>query len=192
VAGITIELTIERLPELLDQLATMPARTQKAVLKRSLQPAAKLMLAAAQQQAPVDTGLLKRGLKVQPRANRGGVAMLVSATVSRKAAMAARFGRRLASGGQSAYELFYASFVELGHKRGSRKLRSVTKARVNITARRGRTRYAATRVKIVETIDNRGPVPARPFMRPAFEATRENAVAAIEADFPLAVQEALE
>jgi hypothetical protein len=29
-------------------------------------------------------------------------------------------------------------------------------------------------------------------MRPAFEATRENAVAAIEADFPLAVQEALE
>ena len=96
-------LTISGSRELARKLEELPKRVHRKVLSQAMRAAARVVQARAKALAPVDTGLLKRSLKIRAiRRNRRGN---VGVTLSTRAV---DFG-----------PAFYGSFVEYG----TRKLR---------------------------------------------------------------------
>lgn len=49
------------------QLSKLPARVEKRIVRKALRAAARPVLRAAKQKCPVDTGALKKGLKIRAR-----------------------------------------------------------------------------------------------------------------------------
>jgi len=54
------------------QLAKLEARIQKKIVRKALRTAGKMVLADARARVPVDTGALKKGLKLRAVKSRGG------------------------------------------------------------------------------------------------------------------------
>lgn len=166
--------------ELADLLRNMDRKLAKKLFRKALREGAKVIQAAAQAKAPVDTGLTRSAIKVRAakRQKRG------------------RFGVAVQVGeGDYRGETFYASFLEYGHKMGkrsqglgarsrreSRKLRSEARANKAIGKkgtlfRERQERYWASegRRRALKEGGERKQVPPRPFMRPAFDESKEQA-----------------
>ena len=93
--------------EVAAKFKTLPKRVQGKVLRQSLRPAAKIVNEEAKQQVPVDTGALRKSLKLRAgkKRKRGVVAIVVQT------------GAGFFQG-----ETYYGGFVQFGHRIGSRKL----------------------------------------------------------------------
>lgn len=91
---------------------TLPVRVQKKVLRKPLRDAAKIIHAQAKANAPVRTGLLRSSLKVRAgkrsRRFKNEVRIVV-----------------VTEGGFFKGKAFYGGFVELGFRRGHRRLGKV-------------------------------------------------------------------
>lgn len=170
--------------ELAAALKTLPEKVQKKILRPAMFQATAVILSEARRLAHVLTGLLKSTLTAKVRFSKNGA---VRGIVQTKA-------------GDYRGETFYGSFLEYGHKHGSRRsMRSAT-MRGLITKMRGESRAARARggglaVKgsafrarqeayfareaarqTMGMREDRTWVKAQPFMRPAFDNTRGEAV----------------
>lgn len=118
-------------------LRALPAKVAKKILRKALREGAKLIQQEAVARAPVRTGTLRKNIKVRAatRLKRGNIGVQV-----------------LAGKGDYLGDVFYASFIEFGHRRGKRKGGKVTRLE-----------------------DKREEVPPKPFMRPAFDAAKHRA-----------------
>lgn len=134
--------------ELERRLKALPGKIAKKLIRRALRSGAKIILAQAKANAPVDTGALKKSLKVRAakRRGRGSVGVTVSTAE-----------------GDFKGDQFYASFIEYGHKRGKRPGKGATDAREE--------------------------VPARPFMRPAFDEKKQEAVNVISSTLGAGIEQ---
>jgi HK97 gp10 family phage protein len=130
----TFALKLQGGAELAAKLETLPTRVANKVIRQSLRIGTKIILAETVAKAPVNTGLLKKTLKVRAmkrRRNQIGVQVITE-------------------GGFYQGKAFYGAFLEFGHKAGPRKLGN-----------------------------KRQQVPAKPFIKPAFDAVKEQAASVI-------------
>lgn len=137
----TYNFPIEGADQLRKKLLALEPRIAKKVVRQAVRPAAKLIQDAAKANVAVDTGKLKRSLKVRSlkrSRNRIGVQVSTNSTDN------------LFKG-----NTFYGGFLEYGHRLGKR---------TNAQKRKG---YKGP--------DSRKMVPAKPFMKPAFEAKKNEA-----------------
>lgn len=106
-AAMTFKLTGDK--RLDRKFAALPMKVEKKILRQALRPAAKLILDSARQNAPVDTGALRKSLAVRAgkRTRKGTVRVQVQT-----------------SDGMFTGKTFYGAFQELGHHRGKRSLGS--------------------------------------------------------------------
>lgn len=167
------------------KMAALGPRVRSKVGRQALRAGAHVIRAEAQRRVPVDTGVLRKSIKVRSgrTRGRGELKMLITLGAS-----------NLYSGDQ-----FYGAFVEFGHRRGKRGpgvqglqrlLRGDNLSTAIDAAKRGVAnplgsasgrRKAAKRleyllkVKRGEISDSRKQVPARPFMRGAFDAKKDEA-----------------
>jgi HK97 gp10 family phage protein len=118
--------------ELLRKLEQFPRTVQRKLLRQAIRDGARPILAAAKANCPVGTGELKKSLRlrVRKKTKPGTYAVQIQA------------GKY----GEFKGDQFYAAFVELGHRVGSRKLGNA-----------------------------RAMVPANPFMRRAADTTKDRA-----------------
>ena len=109
--------------ELIDELANIDEKRVKPALRKSLRAGAKVVLEAAKDAVPEDTGALRASLNVRAakKKKRSEVAYIVGAergslsgfrtrAATAEAKAAAKAGRKAATKGTQ----FYAAFVELG------------------------------------------------------------------------------
>lgn len=129
-ANVTIDLSGDA--ALLAELSALPGKLQRKAFRTASRRAGKIYAEAAKARAPVDTGQLRRSIKVRAL-KRSRTAVGVTVGTSKK---------------DYTGDQFYAAFIEYGHKLGKRK--------------RGGNAGDS---------DNRKQVPAKPFMRPAFDAS---------------------
>ena len=116
--------------ELEAALKALPKTVANKVVRKALRSGGKVILGAMKAKCPVETGALLKALKVRAgRRRRNSYTIVVGA-----------------SSKDFTGKQFYASFVEMGHLQGSRKLGS-----------------------------NRKMIPAKPFMRPAYEQSKDTA-----------------
>ena len=86
------------------KLKTLPTRVRNKVVRTALRDGAKIVQAETKSLAPVQTGLLKKSLKVRAMKRKKG-----------------RIGINVQMGaGDYKGETFYGAFVEYGHKLGKR------------------------------------------------------------------------
>jgi len=130
----------------MDALRTLPTKLENRILRRALNLAADPILERAKSNAPVETGLLRESLKKSGVRNKKGRMGISVGTNS----------------GDYKGETFYAAFVEYGHRIGKRN---------NAQKRRKEFEKKGLSVR-----DDRAAVPARPFLRPAFDARRDQAL----------------
>jgi len=147
-------------------------------IRQVLADVAAPIVAAISALAPVDEGLLRRSVRTRfvKRPSRGVYTQVISVDAMRRAFAETRSGgvaSRVSAGGtgQSRVKVYYASFVEYGHKIGSRKS--------GIENVYWHNEYG--RKLIAHRIDHRmGSVPEKPFLRPAFDARESAAIETIE------------
>jgi HK97 gp10 family phage protein len=142
------EINVEGLDELRQALQQLPAKLQGKAMQATLAKAAKPIVAAARQLAPVKTGTLRRAIYSfrdrQSTPTREG--RLISVRRGKKAQKSNR-------------DAYYWKFIEFGH--GPIKSKS-GKSLGNVE-----DGFFGTEVKAV---------PPRPFLRPAFEANKLKAL----------------
>lgn len=145
---------IEGLRELREALLrTIPAELQGKTLQKALGAGTALVVRDAKARAPVDTGRLRKAIyAVRNKQNSNGVFEERVVTVRR--------GKKFQKTSRDAY---YWKFVEFGHRTGAGKGKYLKK--VDRPGGRG----------VVST----GVVPAKPFLRPAFESQKRPALEAI-------------
>lgn len=105
--------------------------------------------------------LKKKGIRVRRlKRSQGATSVAVAAYVSNR--------------------YWYANFVEYGHRIGSRWGSGVERAYYSerVLTKRG---YWQTKKKVQVVNDSRGHVPAKPFMRPAWDNNKEQALEAVRA-----------
>ena len=180
--GSPIEMTLIGGEALAAQLGQLGKRVSGQVVRQALTAAAKPIQAAARAAAPVDTGLLARSMAVKGKQIRPGLtAMVVTTTCTRKAYARAHgslaHSRKGAAVGSGRYAVFYASFVEYGHRIGKHTAGKVGSGRIK--PRKG----AATGGSV--------DVPAEPFMRPAFDANEAAAITIISDELSRGIDAAL-
>lgn len=97
----TFSIDVVGAPELKAQLAALEGRIAKKLTRQAMRKAQKIVLADAKRRVPVDTGALKKSLKVRAlRRSRS------------------RFGVEIRTGeGLFVGKTFYDGFIELGTKR---------------------------------------------------------------------------
>lgn len=77
---ITANVSLAGDKALLAKLNALPGKVQRGAIRRAMRKASRLMLSAAKQAAPVDTGALRRSLSIRAgRAGRGNVQLRVMA-----------------------------------------------------------------------------------------------------------------
>ncbi len=94
---------VKGLAELQRALDQLPAKLEANVLRGALRAGANVVLAEAKARVPVDTGLLRDGLKVSTRSRRGVVMAKVKAT------------------GKHAYKAVWVEFGTAAHKISAKK-----------------------------------------------------------------------
>lgn len=153
----TFKVEIEGLEKLQQKLRSLDKKVATSIVKRGLRSGCKVVHRKLVELTPKDTGEAAQNAKVRAgKADRGAVAMIVG------------WGERFYTGDQ-----FYISFLNFGYHAGSRKLKRVTKAKVKIgVSKRG---HDKTRVKNVESVDNRRWIEGKHFVERAFEATKQEA-----------------
>ena len=105
--GLTVQLTLEGAKELDRKLRELPKRLEKKILRTALRAGMRPIHTAAQQNAPVEKGQLKRSIKLRAiKRNRKG---FVGVKIETK-------------GGFFRGETFYGAFQEFGFRIGHRRL----------------------------------------------------------------------
>lgn len=152
-----LEIKVEGLRELRQALITkIPVEMQGKVLQQALSAGTKLIVDEAKARAPVKTGRLFRAIyATRDKRNSNGVYEARVVTVRR--------GKKYQKSNRDAY---YWKFVEFGHRTGAKKGQYLEK----LDGRRSQGR----------AVKAKGFVQPRPFMRPAFEAQKFNALRAIQ------------
>lgn len=147
-------------------LGRLPIKVRREVAFTALSAGSEAMLDKAQQEVPIGKygqrrggkhkpGTLRRSLKVEPGKIKGkSVTFSVGASFTE----------------HSLDEAFYGSFIEFGHRIGSRKGIERTRIKTLRTGKRGRPKV------IVKKNDLRKQVPPNPFLRRAFNAGKRPAV----------------
>jgi HK97 gp10 family phage protein len=139
------QFPIEGAKQLDKKLIALGPRIAKKVVRQAIRPAAKGIQRTAQANAPVDTGALKKSIKVRAlKRSRTRIGITVATNSS----------DNLFKGKE-----FYGGLLEFGFRRGKR-----TNA----------IKQAQKKGKVLES-DNRPLVPPRPFMKPAFDSNRDRA-----------------
>lgn len=143
-------LSVEGLPELRRKLMELEPKVRAKVIKKAAIEALQPTLHAARAQAPRETGLLVSTLEVKGKASTK------------------RLGATLQTrGGNFKGHTFYAGFIEFGHHIGKRITNTMLGLRKRM--RRGKEINA-----IIKTVNAARPfVPANPFLRRAFDETKE-------------------
>jgi HK97 gp10 family phage protein len=144
---------VEGLRELREALVSkVPQHLQGPTLQKALAAGAKPIVAMAKRLAPVKEGILRRS--IFSFRDKGSKPTFEARNIR------PRTGKRFQKSGRDA---FYWRFVELGHRVGR-------KGAAGRAQRRAVRRGDAVNVEVV---------PARPFLRPAFESQKSVALAAI-------------
>lgn len=151
-------IQIQGMKQLQHALDRLPKNVARKVSRRSVRRGAVIIQADAKRRVPVDTGALKRSIRV-----------VESGRMSRKGIVLFRVRTIRKHGG------YYANLVEFG-----------TQPRVVALAK---LRDKATgRVRLIKNL-NVGAMPAKPFMRPAFDTKKREAARAIEAELRRGIEE---
>lgn len=156
--------------ELSRAMRGLPKTMQRKLLMQGLRAGAKIFQSAAKANVPVDSGALRRSIKVRVgKVRTKGDKSVVVIT------------------GKSMFEgkTFYGAFVEYGHGLGKRS-RGVALAQ----ERRSRSGQAGDGSAVAG--DTRKRVPARPFMRPAFDTAKATASYVALKHIQVAVERAAE
>lgn len=101
-----MEYSIEGLKELQQDLLDLEPKVARKYAGKSLKDGAKIILAEAQNDAPVQSGATKKALRIRMGRSKKGYKSV----------------RVVIGSGWFKGDEFYAAFVEFGHKQGSRKL----------------------------------------------------------------------
>ena len=134
-------MTVKGAEQIEKALLNLDRKLARKIVRKALRPALKPILAKARALVPVESGALRKSLKLATgRRKRGEFKMIV---------WSGEKGMKLNTG-----EAFYGAFLELGHKYGKRPSKSVNK----------------------KTGDSRAIIPAKPFLRPAFDAGKERMI----------------
>ena len=188
--GLTLSVT--GLKEAQDELLKLPEKLRTRVWRGALNSGAKLIADRAKILVPFKTGATEDSIIVRPAIYRGsgdGLAVAVTAGVPPKrykslAPMTVRNGK--------AVHPYWALYLEYGFRRGKRskqlqkaqkKAMQQSRARLkganvaNLFGLRSSRDIAAEKALANELIsDSRPMVPARPFMRPAFDMEAQNMI----------------
>lgn len=176
----TATVTIKGLAELRRALQqTIPLEMQGKALQKALAAGARITVAAARENAKrggkafpdVRTGTLVRAIYAK-RSKWGNTQTFENRVIGVR--RGAKYGKNRVKAGKSNMDAFYWKFVEFGHRVGTRKSGYLKK----------RTRPDGAGGK------SSGDVPAQPFMRPAFEATKNQAAVAIRDALKRQIEEA--
>jgi len=158
----TMNVSLSGFKQLERKLNELPKRIRRKVLSQSLRAGAKIIQAEAKARVPKDTGELRRSIKVRVGKvkNRGDVKIIV-----------------ITGAGDFKGDQYYGAFVEYGYRRGKRSagVASLQKAK---SSTKDSGKKAAIQAKL-DKADDRQMVPARPFMRPAFDTKKNEAQRAI-------------
>jgi HK97 gp10 family phage protein len=159
------EVKIEGLAELRRALTRIiPAEMQGKVLQKALTAGTKLTVDAARSKAPVKTGRLRRAIYAT-RDKKHSQPTYEARVVS------VRRGKREQKNNRDAY---YWKFVEFGHR--------IATGKTGYLRKQGRSSGGFA--------GEAGMVPPKPFMRPAFETTKERSLGAITAKLKSLLDEA--
>lgn len=140
----TYDFPIEGATKLRKKLFALGPRIAKKVLRESIRPAAKLIQADAKSNVAVDTGALRKSIKVRAlKRSRSRVGMTVTTN---------------STDNMFKGKTFYGGFLEYGHRHGKRT-----------------NEIKRAQKKKAPAADLRPLVPARPFMKPAFDSNRDRA-----------------
>jgi len=101
-----MEVEMRGFKELEKSLLQLETKVAKKVVRQALRAGGKILLKAVKQKVPVDTGELKKNIKVKAGKRKKGQASIFVGTSEKNY-----------SG-----PYFYASFVEYGHLQGSRNI----------------------------------------------------------------------
>lgn len=149
-----MKITVTGLSDLSRRLRVLPQNVQRVALIKGVKAAAEPIAARARALVPVDTGLLGRSIQIRFR-KRG---------VTRVEAEVGVFSRtRRVKGATVKDDPYYAMWVEFGHTIGVRKSQRALVGMTREQARSFQDKYGAR-------------VAARPFLRPAFDSYRGQAV----------------
>ncbi len=143
-------ISVQGLPELRRKLMELEPKIRAKVIKKAAIEALQPTLHAARAQAPMETGLLVSTLEVKGKAST----KKIGATLQTR-------------GGNFKGHTFYASFIEFGHHVGKR----ITNTMLGLRKRMRRGKEIS---KIISDVNAARPfIPANPFMRKAFDETKE-------------------
>lgn len=179
-------VTIKGMAELRKALQrTIPIEMQGKALQKALAAGARITAAAARENArrggkqfpDVRTGTLVRAIYAK-RSRWGNTQTLENRVVGVRRGN--KYGKTRVKAGKSNMDAYYWKWVEFGHRIGTRKTGYLKKIRGRSTVERVRGAGGKSR----------GDVPAQPFMRPAFEATKNQAAIAIRDGLARQIEEA--
>lgn len=160
-----IKAKLEGLEQALRNLEALTRTVRNKILRKAANASARIVLKAARQLVPKNTGLLKKslGVRVQTYRASGTVVAIVGPRTgfkkTRQGKKITAFGKKMKEAGQNPSK--YAHLVEYGHA-------VIYPLRKRVLSD-GTTIYG----KVVRAM------PPRPFLRPAFEQTKAAAVAAM-------------
>lgn len=156
---------------LLKKLNALPRLVKAELMDNALMAAANVIKDAAQSKVPVDTGRLRASIDViRERAKRAEHRVTVKCWEG---------------GGHYAGWQFYGAFWEYGFRRGKRTDKFLLVKREVV--------YKGRKKQLVKNaewtgVDNRPIVPARPFMRPAFDENIHRCVELISTELGSAIE----
>lgn len=147
------------------KLEQLPKKIQNKIGRTALRDAAKLIQAEAKRLAPVHDGpyppgkdrkpgSLRKAIKVRSGGRRKGMS-IVKVTIGQ---------------GDFIGKTFYGAFLEYGHFLGKRK------SNRSLGVKKGKRLTIAQRLELRKLNETRAWVEPRPFMRPAVDAKRKQAV----------------
>lgn len=163
-------ITVRGDRELIAQLNALPKNVRNKILRTRLRAGAKITQTRAKQLAPVDAdrnhgappGTLRNSIKVRAmKRSRTALGYMVGT-------------------GEKDYQgvAFYGAFVEYGHRLGARS--KGVKDLGRKASKVGGTAAAELRAQAT-AIDTRNEVPPHPYLRPAFEETKDQVVEEVRA-----------
>ena len=188
--GVSGAVSLRGFAEFEKKLRALPGKVARKVVRQALREGAKIIQAEAKARVPVDSGKLKKSIKVRAaKSRKKGTAAVVVQT------------------GQGDFkgETFYGAFLEYGHKLGARRSSATTKDLRKQAAdlrqyrkTTGDKRWESTEKSLrdrakrsyADDQSGRTDVPPRPYMRPAFDSKKEAAERTIAAKLAQGITEA--
>lgn len=166
-------VTIKGLKELNDALAQLPRNIGRNVLRGAVRAGAAVVRDEAKRQAPVDTGTLRRAIyHKQIREQSSAVRQVFYVGVRR----GKQYRSLTTKGGKDrSMDAYYAGFVEYGHF--ARRSKDGKFRKLMRKTDRGQANNQVM-AEMVQSGEVRW-IPARPYMRPAWAVTKEQALKAL-------------